>query len=70
MPWRRLLNALGPLAGLALVLGLFSLNPEVRDNFLTGRNCKIVLTQTVVVAVCALGMTLIIVSGGIDLSLG
>lgn len=70
LSWRCLLNALGPLAGLALVLGLFSLSPEVRENFLSGRNCKIVLTQTVVVAVCALGMTMIIVSGGIDLSLG
>ena len=66
----KLLNTLGPLLGLAIVVILFSLNSEVRENFLTGRNFKIVLTQTVVVAVCALGMTMIIVSGGIDLSLG
>jgi ribose transport system permease protein len=38
--------------------------------FLSGPNFKIVLTQTVIVAVSALGMTLIIVSGGIDLSVG
>jgi len=68
--WRETLNTLGSLAGLLIVVGLFCLNTEVREDFLTGRNFKIVLTQTVVVAVCALGMTMIIVSGGIDLSLG
>lgn len=39
-------------------------------SFVSGRNFKIVLTQTVIVAICALGMTMIIVGGGIDLSLG
>jgi ribose transport system permease protein len=38
--------------------------------FLSGANFKIILTQTVIVAICALGMTMIIVSGGIDLSIG
>jgi ribose transport system permease protein len=38
--------------------------------FLTGANFKIILTQTVIVAMGTLGMTLIIVSGGIDLSVG
>jgi ribose transport system permease protein len=38
--------------------------------FLTGGNFKIIFTQTVIVAIGALGMTLIIVSGGIDLSVG
>ncbi|HAV64376.1 MAG TPA: cyclic nucleotide-binding protein [Verrucomicrobiales bacterium] len=38
--------------------------------FLGGANAKIVLTQTVIVALGALGMTLIIISGGIDLSAG
>src|SRR5437867_1109496 len=38
--------------------------------FLSGRNYKTVLTQTVIVALGALGMTMIIVSGGIDLSVG
>jgi ribose transport system permease protein len=36
----------------------------------TGGNFKNILTQTVIVAVGALGMTLIIVGGGIDLSVG
>ena len=44
--------------------------PEVRGYFLTYPNFKIILTQTVIVALGALGMTLIIISGGIDLSVG
>jgi ribose transport system permease protein len=67
---RRLLNVLGPFLGLALVIGLFSLSPTVRPYFLTGANFKIILTQTVIVATGTFGMTLIIVSGGIDLSVG
>jgi ribose transport system permease protein len=65
-----LLNAGGPFVGLILVLGLFSLSSEVRPYLFTGANFKIVLVQTVIVAVGALGMTMIIVSGGIDLSVG
>jgi len=66
----QILNALGPFFGLILVIGLFSLSPEVRPYFLTGSNFKIIFTQTVIVAIGALGMTMIIVSGGIDLSVG
>lgn len=60
----------GPFLGLILVIGLFALPGETREFFLTYNNFKIILTQTVIVAVGALGMTLIIVSGGIDLSVG
>jgi ribose transport system permease protein len=60
----------GPFIGLVLVIGLFALPPESRAYFLTYNNFKIILTQTVIVAIGALGMTLIIVSGGIDLSVG
>src|ERR1043166_10022267 len=67
---RRLLNLLGPFFGLALVIGLFCLSPTVRPVFLTGANFKIIFAQTVIVAIGALGMTIIIVSGGIDLSMG
>src|SRR5215469_14342686 len=67
---RRIFNLLGPFLGLLLVVGLFSLSPTVRPYFLTGANFKIILTQTVIVAVGTLGMTLIIISGGIDLSVG
>src|SRR6266481_5360556 len=67
---RRLFNALGPFIGLVLVIGLFCLSSTVRPYFLTGANFKIIFTQTVIVAIGALGMTIIIVSGGIDLSVG
>jgi len=63
-------NVFGPLLGLLFVVAVFSANPDVRPYFLTGANFKIILTQTVIVALCALGMTMIIVSGGIDLSVG
>src|SRR5579872_4610099 len=66
----RFINLAGPFLGLFLVVGLFSLSPSVRPYFLTGPNFKIILTQTVIVAMGTLGMTLIIVSGGIDLSVG
>jgi ribose transport system permease protein len=60
----------GPFIGLILVIVLFAIPAETREFFLTYHNFKIILTQTVIVAVGALGMTLIIVSGGIDLSVG
>jgi ribose transport system permease protein len=63
-------NLVGPFLGLLFVIALFSIKPEVRTGFLTGGNLKIIFTQTVIVASCALGMTMIIVSGGIDLSVG
>ena len=66
----RLINVVGPFLGLIVVLGLFSLDSEVRPYLYTGANFKIILTQTVIVAIGALGMTMIIVSGGIDLSVG
>src|SRR3954469_12579508 len=67
---RRFLNVLGPFLGLLLVIGLFCLSSKVRPYFLTGANFKIIFTQTVIVAIGTLGMTIIIVSGGIDLSAG
>jgi ribose transport system permease protein len=66
----RLINIIGPFLGLVLVIVLFSLSPTVRPHFLTGENFRLILSQTVIVGVGALGMTLIIVSGGIDLSVG
>ena len=65
----RLLQSGGPVLGLLLVCGLFALTEE-RQFIFTGGNFKNILTQTVIVAVGALGMTLIIVGGGIDLSVG
>ena len=62
------LNLFGPFVGLLLVIALFALIPEVQGRFLRFANFKSVATQSVIVALGALGMTLIIISGGIDLS--
>jgi ribose transport system permease protein len=43
---------------------------DAPDQYLSARNLRIVLAQTVIVALGAIGMTMIIVSGGIDLSVG
>ncbi len=51
-----------------MVLVIFSSIPEVQERFLRPANIKSVATQSVIVALGALGMTLIIISGGIDLS--
>jgi len=65
---RRALGVLGPFAGLVLVIAIFSLMPEVQGRFLRVANFTSVATQSVIVALGALGMTLVIISGGIDLS--
>ena len=65
---RALINRLAPFLGLILVLTLFSLIPEVQARFLRPANFLSVATQSVIVALGALGMTLIIIGGGIDLS--
>lgn len=66
------LNVFGPFLILVFVVGLFAaiMEPEVRSGFFSVWNFKLILTQTVIVAIGALGMTMIIVSGGIDLSVG
>ena len=62
------LKKLGPLIGLVFVVTLFSLlRPH---KFPTADNLELMLLQTAVVGTAALGMTLIIISGGIDLSVG
>lgn len=68
LDWREWVKILGPLIGLCFVFIVFSvLTPST---FLTTFNLRILLLQTAVVGTAALGMTLIIVSGGIDLSVG
>lgn len=66
------LTALGPFLILAFVIGLFAIviPDESRETFFSLRNSKTILTQTVIVAIGALGMTMIIISAGIDLSVG
>jgi ribose transport system permease protein len=95
---RRVLSALGPFFGLAIVVLVFVAMLTLKDisdqmekgslkgfsgwrqaagscpfdglkAFVSVANFKTVLSQTVIVAIGALGMTMIIVSGGIDLSI-
>lgn len=63
-------SRLGPFLGLALVILLFALLSDSPALYLSPRNIRVVLSQTVIVAVGAIGMTVIIISGGIDLSVG
>jgi len=64
------LTRLGPFIGLFLVILIFALLSDSPAQYLSPRNLRIVLAQTVIVALGATGMTLIIISGGIDLSVG
>jgi ribose transport system permease protein len=66
-------TVIGPFVALALVVGVFALADHLQDDggrFATLRNAQNVLVQSATVAVAALGMTIIIVSAGIDLSAG
>jgi ribose transport system permease protein len=65
---RRLAEETGVLLGLALVLALFG--ALVGPQFFRVANLELVARQTVIVCVAALGMTMVIVAGGIDLSVG
>ena len=67
---RRWLGRAGPAVGLALVILTFALLTDAPGRYLSPFNLRIVLSQTAIVAVGAIGMTMIIVSGGIDLSVG
>ena len=65
-------EALGPFLALFLIVIFFGVADWAtgRDTFFTLVNLRTVSLQTCVVAVAALGMTVIIISGGIDLSIG
>jgi ribose transport system permease protein len=67
---RSALATFGPFLGLVLVIAVFALMTDSPGQYLSARNFRIVVAQTVIVALGAIGMTMIIVSGGIDLSVG
>ncbi len=70
--WRFAAAMLGPILALLCVIAFFAVADAVfaDGTFWTFRNMRTVSVQTCVVAVAALGMTMVIVSGGIDLSAG
>jgi ribose transport system permease protein len=67
---RRWIGRAGPALGLMLVILVFAVLTDAPGRYLSAFNLRIVLSQTVIVALGAIGMTMIIVSGGIDLSVG
>lgn len=67
---RSRLSVLAPILGLVLVVAIFAAMSDDPAQYLSPRNLRIVLAQTVIVALGAIGMTFIIVSGGIDLAVG
>lgn len=71
--WATQLAKLGPFIGLIFVYLLFTVLVNVvpgAQRFATPGNMELMLRQTAVVGTAALGMTLIIIAGGIDLSVG
>lgn len=72
--WRgtigRLLTLLGPFLGLLLITLLFARLTRQGGTFLTAENWRLIAVQSVVVGIAALGATLIMIAGGIDLSVG
>lgn len=67
---RRWLVRLAPVLGLVIVIVAFALVNPAPEQYLSVRNLRIVLAQTVIVALASIGMTMIIISAGIDLSVG
>jgi len=65
--WTQKLDVLGPFLGLLFVLVIFTI---LAPSFLSLYNIKTIITQTVIIGIGALGMTFVIISGGIDLSVG
>src|SRR6478672_935907 len=57
----------GPLIALLLAVAFFSVKS---DRFLDAQNLSLVLQQVMVVGVLAIGQTLVILTAGIDLSVG
>lgn len=69
LSWRRAFAALGPILALALITLLFAVIQK-GDAFLTPYNWRTIAVQTVITGTAALGMAIVIVAGGIDLSVG
>lgn len=65
---KKILSAFGPFLGLLFVFVLFAVMAP--DAFTSFYNVKTILTQSVIVGIAALGMTYVIIAGGIDLSAG
>ncbi|MFK7738569.1 MAG: ABC transporter permease [Pirellulaceae bacterium] len=65
-------SQIGPLLALAVIVAGFAIADSVwgRGSFLSLRNARVLTSTASLIAVPALGMTLVIIAGGIDLSAG
>lgn len=66
-------TVIGPFVALAVVIAVFAIADNLQEDggrFATLRNAQNILVQSATVAMAALGMTMIIISAGIDLSAG
>ncbi len=71
--WPAIASRLGPLSNLGPVVALLAavvFFTTQSDRFLTGENLSLVVQQVMVVGTLAIGQTLIILTAGIDLSVG
>ncbi|MBX7169153.1 MAG: ABC transporter permease [Pirellulales bacterium] len=71
--WELVWSVLGPFVGLGIVLAIFlgyQLIEQPPQPFLSKLRMTMIAKQTAIVGIGALGMTVIIISGGIDLSAG
>lgn len=60
----------GPFVGLVLIIALFAWLTSDSGAFMSAYNWRTIAVQSVIVGTAALGMTLIMIVGGIDLSVG
>lgn len=67
MRLKSLLTLLGPFIALLVIYGVFG---AFNSAMFSADALQLILSQTVVVGIAAVGMTMIIISGGIDLSVG
>ncbi|MHB1557620.1 MAG: ABC transporter permease [Isosphaeraceae bacterium] len=63
-------TVLGPFLGLALITAIFAYWTRETGSFMAVDNWRTIAVQTMIVGTAALGMTLIMIAGGIDLSVG
>jgi len=68
MPLKNWMGSLGPLLGLLGVYLFFAI--AAPDSFRTGATLDTIARQSAIVGIAALGMTMVIIAGGIDLSVG
>lgn len=61
---KRWMTVLGPFAGLVAIILFFAVLTGSPERYLAPFNIRIILSQTVIVAISAIGMTLVIISGG------